>query len=266
MPHLCSSLADLNLDLTLGQGYRSNSQKARVVTESWVSRHLYCPACGHEQLTRYEANKPVADFFCRHCCSDFELKSKKQKKYRQEKRIVDGAYATMMARISSLSNPHLFFMTHDGQRVTNLCFIPRHFFTASCIEARKPLKSQARRAGWQGCCIRLDLIPEMGKIYLVRQTELVQRSMVLAMYRQCENVHTNDLRCRGWMLDILRCIDDLPSAEFELSEMYAFEQKLSILHPDNHNVRAKIRQQLQFLRDRNIIEFTARGKYRKIHN
>ncbi|MGN1131915.1 MAG: hypothetical protein ACI4RL_03340, partial [Ruminococcus sp.] len=32
-----------------------------------------------------------------------------------------------------------------------------------------------------------------------------------------------------------------------------------------HNVQAKIRQQLQLLRDKGFIEFTERGHYRKLY-
>jgi len=39
---------------------------------------------------------------------------------------------------------------------------------------------------------------------------------------------------------------------------------LEAKHPANHNVHAKARsvQQLQFLRDKNVIEFLGRGQYR----
>jgi type II restriction enzyme len=36
---------------------------------------------------------------------------------------------------------------------------------------------------------------------------------------------------------------------------------LKARHPSNNNIQAKIRQQLQFLRDRNIIDFIGHGKY-----
>jgi len=37
---------------------------------------------------------------------------------------------------------------------------------------------------------------------------------------------------------------------------------LQAKHPENHNVKAKIRQQLQYLRDKGVIEFLGRGHYR----
>ena len=37
---------------------------------------------------------------------------------------------------------------------------------------------------------------------------------------------------------------------------------LQAKHPENHNVKAKIRQQLQFLQDRGVVRFLGRGRYR----
>ena len=39
---------------------------------------------------------------------------------------------------------------------------------------------------------------------------------------------------------------------------------LQARHPQNNNIRPKIRQQLQVLRDKGVIEFLGRGLYRKI--
>jgi type II restriction enzyme len=66
---------------------------------------------------------------------------------------------------------------------------------------------------------------------------------------------------KGWILDIMNCIESLNKKEFNLDEIYAFEKDLKILHPENKNIRPKIRQQLQFLRDKNYLEFLERGKY-----
>jgi type II restriction enzyme len=49
--------------------------------------------------------------------------------------------------------------------------------------------------------------------------------------------------------------------DFTLEEVYNFEDELKTTHPRNQHVRAKIRQQLQLLRDLGLIRFTARGKY-----
>jgi type II restriction enzyme len=66
----------------------------------------------------------------------------------------------------------------------------------------------------------------------------------------------------GWLLEVMKCVETLGKCEFQLDEMYAFETRLSRLYPDNQNVKPKIRQQLQYLRDRGYLDFVSRGFYR----
>ena len=63
---------------------------------------------------------------------------------------------------------------------------------------------------------------------------------------------------------MLNCINSIKTQNFTLDQVYAFEDILAEKHPSNHHIRDKIRQQLQFLRDKGIIEFNGRGKYSKI--
>ncbi|MCX5685151.1 MAG: restriction endonuclease, partial [Planctomycetota bacterium] len=66
---------------------------------------------------------------------------------------------------------------------------------------------------------------------------------------------------RGWIVDVLRIVRSFGERMFTLDEVYAFEESLAATHPENHHVRDKIRQQLQFLRDRGIVRFLGRGRY-----
>ena len=45
--------------------FESASQNARVLTEGWVAASLLCPNCGAQPITRFAANRPVADFTLR---------------------------------------------------------------------------------------------------------------------------------------------------------------------------------------------------------
>lgn len=67
---------NLNFNIDLAEGYTSNSQIARVLTENWVKENSYCPNCGQLPLNDFENNMPVADFYCLNCKEEFELKSK----------------------------------------------------------------------------------------------------------------------------------------------------------------------------------------------
>ena len=67
---------------------------------------------------------------------------------------------------------------------------------------------------------------------------------------------------RGWLIDVMRCVEEIERAEFTLDDVYAFGARLSRIYPDNNNVRPKIRQQLQVLRDHRWLVFEGRGRYR----
>ena len=74
-----------------------------------------------------------------------------------------------------------------------------------------------------------------------------------------------DTEEKGWLIDVLDCVNAIPSIEFSLEDVYSFEMELSKKHMNNHYIQAKIRQQLQFLRDRGYIEFLGKGQYRKLY-
>lgn len=255
---------NLSFNTNIITQYKSKSQQIRVLTEDWVSRNLFCPICGSPILNNYKANKPVADFFCDKCKSDFELKSKESKKGELGKRIVDGAYETMIHRITSLQNPNFFFLTYNNNIVNNFILIPNHFFIPDIIEKRNPLSDHAKRAGWVGCNINIENIPESGKIFIIKDNQEIEKDKVISDYKRTKSLKTNNLENRGWIIDVLNCIDKIKTDDFNLKQMYAFEACLKVKHPDNNFVKDKIRQQLQYLRDRGFIEFKTRGKYRKV--
>ena len=98
-------------DTTLAENYKSNSQKIRVMSESWVGKNIFCPICGNQHISNLDNNMPVADLQCDNCGEIYELKSKQGK---IGNKINDGAYATMLERINSSSNPDLFIMSYSA--------------------------------------------------------------------------------------------------------------------------------------------------------
>lgn len=252
---------DTQLNYRLAEAYRSGSQKIRVMSENWVAKSVFCPNCGNDTIEQYPNNRPVADFFCSGCNEDYELKSKATS---LGTKIVDGAYSTMIERIQGRNNPSLLLLTYTPNklRVSNLLIIPKHFFTTSIIEKRTPLAPTARRAGWVGCNILLWSIPESGKIFYIRNNEQVPRENVKKQWQKTAFLRENTkLETKGWLLDIMRCMEQLNKTDFTLSDMYAFESTLKALHPGNKHIKDKIRQQLQLLRNKGYLEFTSRGQY-----
>ena len=253
---------DLSFNLKLAQGYRSNSQIARVLTENWVLNNSYCPSCGDLPLSEFENNKPVADFYCKKCSEEFELKSKGGK---LTSSISDGAYSTMIERINSENNPNFFFLTYlKNWSVRDFLIIPKQFFTEEIIIKRTPLASTARRAGWVGCNIDISKIADSGKIFLVKDTKIIDRNIVQQSFNKTLFIRQKSSEAKGWILDIMKCVDEIKTDVFSLEEVYSFEQKLKSKYPNNNFIKDKIRQQLQILRDKGIIDFVGRGKYKRI--
>ena len=64
------------------------------------------------------------------------------------------------------------------------------------------------------------------------------------------------------MIDVLKCVEEIGLPSFTLDDVYAHEARLRSIYPGNNNIRPKIRQQLQVLRDRGLLDFVGRGRYR----
>ena len=65
----------------------------------------------------------------------------------------------------------------------------------------------------------------------------------------------------GWQTDISQFINLIGKDQFTLKELYEYIPRMKWLHPDNKNIKAKIRQQLQKLRDLGEIKFLGNGQY-----
>jgi type II restriction enzyme len=241
--------------------FQSPSQNARVWTEGWVQESLFCPNCGATSLTKHPNNKPVADFICKGCDENYELKSQRTKFGR---RVTDGAFRTMTERLTAKNNPNLILMNYDraALAVTNLIVVPKHFFVPEIIEPRKPLAETARRAGWQGCNILIGEVPEAGKIWIVRDTVVSGRDEVVEAWRHTLFLRDASIVARGWLIEVMKCVEHIGRPEFTLAEVYAFEGALRRIYPGNANIRPKIRQQLQVLRDQGYLQFLGDGRYR----
>jgi type II restriction enzyme len=241
--------------------YSSGSQSARVWTERWVRDWVFCPNCGGARIDQLKGNQPVADFRCSSCREEYELKSQK---VAFGNKVLDGAFGTMCDRLAATNNPNLFLLKYDLEKrgVQSLFVVPKQFFIREIIEERKPLAVTARRAGWIGCNILLNQIPASGKIFIVRDGLPQPKELVLAQWQKTLFLRDEGLEARGWLIEVMKCVEMIGKAEFELNDVYAFEDRLSQLYPNNRHVKQKIRQQLQVLRDHGYLDFVTRGYYR----
>ena len=237
----------------------SASQIARVSTESWTIRNFYCPSCGLA-LAPYRPGTRVYDFYSPSCAERFQLKAGS---HTFSNRVLGSEFHTTLISVLSGQQPSMFLLRYDRIRwaVEDLMLIHRACITASCIIPRKPLSSTARRAGWQGCLYLLDRIPKLGQIEVINHGIVREKAEVLTQWRRSDSLLGSKPEVRGWLADILTCVERLLST-FALDDMYAFEAELADKHPENHNIRPKIRQQLQVLRDLGLVKFVSPGVYK----
>ena len=250
----------LSLQGCLADGYKSLSQKARVVTETWGAENFFCPNCPSTSLSQTPKGFKAIDYVCPDCQQPFQLKSKDSP---IGHKVLDGAYGAMMQAITEDRTPNFFLLQYDRSlwSVRNVILIPHFAFSPSSIEKRNPLSPSARRAGWVGCFIVLGNIPKEARIPLVSERSILPQEEVRSRFDRLKPLKNLSPRERGWTLDVLRVVQSLGKREFANQDVYDFAAELATLHPDNRHVRDKIRQQLQFLRDRGFVTQISRGHW-----
>lgn len=239
--------------------YKNNSQRARVLTEKWFVSEMYCPCCLNNRIIDYPNNQKASDFFCENCKNDFHLKSSKKQFGR---RVVDGEFNTMVSVIEKGDSPNFFILHYSPGDwvVKTLTMIPKFFVTLSMLEKRKPLSENARRCGWTGCNFLLDKLPKEGKIPLINKEKVYDRAQVNKVWRKMFFLANKKPEFRGWTSDVLKIVQEQDKV-FRLKDIYRYKNYFKELHPENNNIKAKIRQQLQILRDNKILKFKDRGVY-----
>lgn len=251
---------ELICDQTVAAAYTSPAQRARVISECWFERSGYCLACESERLIRTPANTVATDFTCGDCGHRYELKTFNR---RPNKSLVDGAYASLMERVRSGTAPTLCLLERsDLWHIQSMTAIHSSFLTPWVIEQRRPLAHSARRAGWIGCNIRLDRIPIDGEITVIGAGVARPKSSVRSKFRRFLPLAKLSAAQRGWTTLTLCVIRRLGKPTFSLGEVYLREHEFSAAYPKNQHLHAKIRQQLQCLRDLGVLAFEGKGKYR----
>jgi len=249
----------LRCDTSAADSYTSQAQKSRVLSEAWFQSNGYCLSCDNDRLRATIANTKARDFVCPSCKHNYELKTFGT---RPKRTLVDGAYSALMSRILDGSVPTLMMLErNDAWEIQSLTAIHHLFLTPIVIEKRKPLSPTARRAGWVGCNIRLDLISPDAQVEIVKSGRLNEPKLVREAFRRFEQLRIIEPRNRGWATLTLRAIRSIGREAFKLDDLYGQEKQFAEVYPGNRNIRAKIRQQLQVLRDLGFVAFRGKGTY-----
>lgn len=169
----------ITIDPDLAKMYSSRSQFGRVVIETWAELELYCFRCNADDLLRLPVNTPLADFECPQCRLRFQLKATQG---RFGNRLVGAAYQPLVQAIRERTVPSYVLVEYD-LRFRSLVYvraIPGKVITQERVSPRKPLAKGARRAGWVGCTINLEGLPEVRII----EPAVAVRESVLSRWKE----------------------------------------------------------------------------------
>ena len=260
---------DLRLDPTVAAGYTSRSQVARLITEDWASRNLFCVACLSDEVNSERANTPVTDYRCPVCGTTYQLKSRNGS---FGSVVNNSGYEKKLAAILGGTAPHYAFIQYSSAiwQVTDLFVIPGHFFTPAVIQARNPLSERARRSGWIGSNILLGKLPADARVQVIASSVARDAGQVRKDWGRYGFLQADERARGGWGAAVLSCVRALEretgTRDFTLQDFYArFTSHLASQFPNNRNVEAKVRQQLQVLRDGGILTFVKPGHYMTTH-
>jgi type II restriction enzyme len=147
-------------DPSVGANYASKAQIARVTVETWAEHNLYCLNCVSDELARLADNTPIADFECESCSATYQVKAKNGRFHTS---IAGAAYAPTLRALRDGTLPNYVLVEYDPRFsiVVFVSGIPGAAFREDSIVARKPLPITARRAGWQGCSLNIEGLPQV---------------------------------------------------------------------------------------------------------
>lgn len=253
---------NLNMNIELGKDCVKKTAKARIITEDWLLNNFTCPFCNNS-LQQYKNNNPSADFYCKKCNEDFELKSTKGK---FGKKFTGSEYKHTLQKINDNNSSNWILLEHKDFVVTRLTLIPKQFFYDKVVEPRNKLSDEARRAGWQGCRINTSLIPSFGKIDYIKNSKVIDKKIINYKLERASRFKNSNVKEKNWKLEILYLIDKLPEPIFTLNDLNEHIPELneSKIGNKNNTIDSTIRRKLQELRDDGLIKFIDRGLYQKL--
>jgi hypothetical protein len=150
----------LLLDLEPAAPFASRSQIARVVIETWAELNLYCLSCSSDRLKISSPGTPLVDFTCPACDHEYQLKSKNG---RFDGKVTGAAYGPVIQAICAGRLPDYVLAEYDlrRKRVEWVWAVPGPCINCDHVKARTALQKGAHRAGWVGCTINLEGLPQV---------------------------------------------------------------------------------------------------------
>jgi Dam-replacing family/Dam-replacing HTH domain len=150
----------IDIDFLAVAQFKSASQTARVALETWARLNLWCHNCGNPNLLTLPPGTPVSDLKCVACEMEYQVKSLNG---RFGPMLTGAAYQPLYERAMAHTVPDFMLIEYNLKRsqVSHVGLIRGSDLTPDRIIRRKELAPTARRAGWVGCNVYIDQLPQI---------------------------------------------------------------------------------------------------------
>lgn len=139
----------------------TSKQELGAMGEQLVAKHCSCPQCKRTKtLKRLPTNFKCADIICDFCGYLAQVKAATVKAISPlPKQVLGAAWGPQKERMDAAIYFPLFLVLKT-QVSFAIFYLPTDFQNEELFFPRKPLSSEARRAGWQGFIYNLAAVPE----------------------------------------------------------------------------------------------------------
>ena len=172
--------------------------------------------------------------YCAACGEDFELKSKRGP---MGPKVADGSPGdqAQATGVGHEPQPGAAELRPRPLRGDRLVLRAEALFHRA--DHRGTAAARGGAAGGWIADILLREVPASGKVWFVHGGEALGKEAVLEQWRSTLFLREAGVAARGWLIEVMRCVEAIGCPAFTLDDVYAFEDRLSRLYPGNNNVR-----------------------------
>lgn len=240
----------------------TSAQKVKAQAKEWFLKNAYCPECSGG-LDAVADEEEMGLYECEKCKKTYIFRPLKE----ISDKFLGGSYSFYAKAMDKGTFPSFFLLSYDENlEVTNLLFIPSYYIVKDMIKKRKPLGKDSRKPGWEGTTIVITDVPEAGKIWIIKDKNVIDKKEVSEKIKKTEFFNNyRNTKFKNWTFMVMKALENLEKEEFTVNDLCDLEKSVKRKFPGNTplKIKASIRQKLQMLRDYGYIEFLGEGIYRK---
>jgi type II restriction enzyme len=158
-------LHELVLQVTQTNNWKSESRIIGEACEYYVQNNIQCSRCNNNNFEKCKTNEKSKDLVCLSCNQKYQIKAKSAThkqvdniRCKQQLKTIGGDYSTTLRNVSDHIDYLIVLYEKKSYAILDILYIKSENVNSDCIIPRKPLSSNAKRAGWQGCTIIFDNI------------------------------------------------------------------------------------------------------------